>query len=468
MAGKETTGVPQRIQPHDIETEQALLGAMLLSSEVQIEAVGRLTSDAFYRPAHRSIFDAMAELSTMNISFDHLSLADKLSSMKKLEAIGGRSYLLELSGAVPTTAFWERYVDIISRLSTYRKLVTAGTRIVSLAYDAPEDSSEVVGQAEQAIFEVTQKQISNDFQSLDSQLLPAMERLQELASNKSGIVGVPTGFRDFDKLTSGLRGGDLIILAARPSIGKTAFALNMAVGAAKEGVRVAVFSLEMGIEDLTQRILCAEAGVGLESVRNGEMKDESWSAVASTMGRLNNYDIVIDDSASLNITELRAKAHRQFRDIDIKAKDGKKGIIIVDYLQLMQPTRKNSENRQVEIAEISRGLKILAKDLGVPIVALSQLSRQVESRKGKRPQLSDLRESGAIEQDADIVMFLDRNRDPEHEGTEDRPGRGEAELIVAKHRNGPTSTIKLAFREKITKFVSVAPGSYANDPNQSA
>lgn len=462
MAEQANVGIPGRIPPHNIDAEQALLGAMLLSSEVQIEALGSLTSEDFYRPAHRSIFEAMTDLAAMNVKFDHLSLADKLASMKKLEAIGGQSYLLELSGAVPTTAFWERYVEIISRLSTYRKLVSAGSHIVSLAFDAPEDSAEVVGRAEQAIFEVTQKQISNDFRTLESQLFPAMERLQELAANKSGIVGVPTGFKLFDKLTSGLRGGDLIILAARPSIGKTALALNMAVGAAKEGVKVAIFSLEMGIEDLTQRMLCSEALVDLEAIRNGNMPDNQWGAIATTMGRLDKYDIVIDDSASLNITELRAKARRQFRDINPKSKDGKKGLIIVDYLQLMQPTRKNSENRQVEIAEISRGLKILAKDLGVPILALSQLSRQVENRKGKRPQLSDLRESGAIEQDADIVMFLDRNRDPASEGTEDRPAPGMAELIVAKHRNGRTASIELAFQERYTKFVSVAPSRLGN------
>jgi len=441
-----------RIPPHNIEAEQALLGAMLLSSEIQTEVSGLLTSDDFYRPAHRTIFSAMQDLLASNVNFDHLSLADRLASQKKLEEVGGQVYLLELLGAVPTTAFWETYVEIVTRLSTYRKLITAGSQIVSLAYDAPEDIAESVGTSEKAIFDVTQTRIKNDFQTLNSQLMPAMERLEELAENKGAVVGVPTGFKHLDRLTSGFRGGDLVILAARPAVGKTALALNMAVGAAKAGVQVAVFSLEMGIEDLTQRILCSEALINLAGVRSGDLHDSDWEGIVRAMDKLSGYNISIDDSPSLNITELRAKARRQFKGIDGREK---KGLIVVDYLQLMQPSRRNSESRQVEIAEISRGLKILAKDLGVPIIALSQLSRAVESRKGMRPQLSDLRESGAIEQDADIVMFIDRNTDPDREDQDRTLERGEAHLIVAKHRNGSTGTVKLMFRDMYTKFLSL-------------
>lgn len=442
-----------RIPPHSVETEQALLGVMLMSSEIQTEVVGMLTPEDFYRPAHATIFEAMRELQSNNVNFDHLSLADKLASMQKLDAIGGQAYLVELSGKVSVTSYWERYAEIILRLSTYRKLITAGNRIASLAYDSPEDAQETVGIAEQTLLAVTEKQIKSDFKDLNAQLMPAMERLEELAENKGAIVGTPTGFADLDKITSGFRGGDLIILAARPAVGKTALALNMAVGAARAGVQVAIFSLEMGVEDLTQRILCSEALVSLTNVRNGNMPDDAWDGIVSAMDRLSRLNIAMDDSPSLNITELRAKARRQFRNIDGKEQ---KGLIIVDYLQLMQPTKRNTESRQVEIAEISRGLKILAKDLNVPIIALSQLSRAVESRKGMRPQLSDLRESGAIEQDADIVMFIDRNTDPEREGSEDRPEPGTAHLILAKHRNGSTGTVELSFREMFTKFVSMS------------
>ncbi len=453
MAELLSNGFGGRIPPHSIETEQALLGAMLLSSEIQTEVVGMLRPEDFYRPAHATIFEAMMELQNNNVNFDHLSLADKLSSMQKLDAIGGQAYLVELSGMVPVTSYWNKYAEIVRRLSTYRKLITAGNQIASLAYDSPDDAQETVGIAEKTLLEVTETQIKSDFHDLSAQLMPAMERLEELAENKGAIVGVPTGFKDLDRITSGFRGGDLIILAARPAVGKTALALNMGIGAAKAGVQVAIFSLEMGVEDLTQRILCSEALVNLSNVRNGQMPDQAWDGVVTAMDKLSNLNIAMDDTPSLNITELRAKARRQFRNIDGREA---KGLIIVDYLQLMQPARRNTESRQVEIAEISRGLKILAKDLKVPIVALSQLSRAVESRKGMRPQLSDLRESGAIEQDADIVMFIDRNTDPEREGSEDRPEPGMAHLIIAKHRNGSTGSVELAFRNEFTKFVSVS------------
>lgn len=335
-----------RIPPHNVDAERALLGAMLLSSEVQIEAISRLTSDDFYRPAHRTIFDAMLALSVLNVKFDHLSLADKLESNGKLTGIGGHEYLIDLSNSVPTTAFWERYTDIIRRLSTYRKLITAGTQIVAMSYEAPEDAAETVGTAEQVLFGVTQERITNDFKTIESQLGPALDRLETLAENKGMIAGVATGFEAFDNLTSGLRGGDLVILAARPAVGKTAFALNVATGAAKTGVAVAFFSLEMGVEDITQRILCSEAMINLQNVRSGKMPDSQWDSVIDAMDRLSKLNIAIDDTSSLNITELRAKARRQLRD---RKGDG---LIIVDYLQLMQPSRRNTESRQDFISPV--------------------------------------------------------------------------------------------------------------------
>lgn len=450
MAADNGMALPGRIPPHNLDAERALLGAMLLSGEVQVEASSRLNPEDFFSTSHQTIYDAMVQLAVRNTRFDHLSLAAKLESDGKLAAIGGTEYLVELSSNVTTTSFWEQYVEIVRRLATYRQLIGAGTQITALGYDAPEDSADAVGRAEQALFQVTERRITSDFATLESELAPALHRLEELSKSKDKLAGVATGFGDLDRLTSGFRGGDLVILAARPAVGKTSLALNMAIGAAKAGNSVAIFSLEMGVEDITQRILCSEATVSLQAVRSGRLPDPQWDTIFDTAGRLSGLDIAIDDSSALNITELRAKARRQLRNAEGR------GIIFVDYLQLMMPARKNSENRQVEIAEISRGLKILAKDLKVPIVALSQLSRAVETRAGKRPQLSDLRESGAIEQDADIVMFLDRNTDPEREGEEGRPERGTAELIVAKHRNGPTDTIKLGFREMYTKFVPMA------------
>ena len=257
---------------------------------------------------------------------------------------------------------------------------------------------------------------------------------------------MPTGFKELDKLLAGLHNGDLCILAARPSVGKTALALNIAVNAAKAGTAVAVFSLEMGAEQLVQRVLCAEARINLQDVRTGYVKDADWYAIHNAMGKLANLEFYVDDTPSISILELRAKARRQLRDKP-------KGLIVVDYLQLMQPQGRRSENRQTEIAEISRGLKILGKELGVPVLALSQLSRAVEQRQGKRPQLSDLRESGAIEQDADVVMFIDRNTDPRSDEDEGRPQKGVAEIIIAKHRNGPTGQVPLVFMERFTKFV---------------
>jgi replicative DNA helicase len=437
-----------RVPPHNVEAEQALLGSMFLSSEAVEVAVAAIAKDDFYRPSHQRIFEAIQYLYGRAVPIDQLSVADRLESVNALEQVGGKAYLLDITGVVPTAANAARYAEIVQRTSMLRDLIGAAGQIASLGYEAPDDMQEVVEQAERTLFEVTNKRVSSNFQGMEELLQVSFKQLEELFERQEHISGVPTGFEDLDKLLAGMHRGDLLILAARPSVGKTAFALNIAVNAAKAGSPVALFSLEMAAEQLIQRVLCSEARINSQDVRTGRIKDADWSSIHRAMGQLANLDFYVDDTPSISILEVRAKARRLLRDKP-------NGLIIVDYLQLMQPQNRRSENRQTEIAEISRGLKILAKELGVPVLALSQLSRAVEQRAGKRPQLSDLRESGAIEQDADVVMFIDRNTDPRAEDDEgDRPQKGMAEIIVAKHRNGPTGSVDLVFNERYTKFVS--------------
>jgi len=440
--------VQLRVPPHNVEAEQALLGSMFLSSEAVEVGVAALSKEDFYRPSHQKIFEAIQYLYGRAVPIDQVSVADRLESINALEQVGGKAYLLDITGVVPTAANAARYAEIVQRTSMLRDLIAAANEIVALGYEAPDDMQEVVERAERTLFEVTNKRVSSNFQGMEELLQVSFKQLEELFERQEHISGVPTGFEDLDKLLAGMHRGDLIILAARPSVGKTAFALNIAVNAAKAGSPVALFSLEMSAEQLIQRVLCSEARISSQDVRTGRIKDTDWSSIHRAMGQLANLEFYVDDTPSISILEVRAKARRQLRDKP-------NGLIIVDYLQLMQPQNRRSENRQTEIAEISRGLKILAKELNVPVLALSQLSRAVEQRAGKRPQLSDLRESGAIEQDADVVMFIDRNTDPRGEDEDgDRPQKGMAEIIVAKHRNGPTGSIPLVFNERYTKFVS--------------
>lgn len=439
------TSVAQ-VPPHNLEAEQALLGSMFLSHEAAENALSSLGATEFYRPAHQKIFAAIEHLYSSNVPVDHVSVADRLESTGELEQVGGKTYLIDITQVVPTAANASRYGEIVKRTAMLRALIGAATQIVSMGYQAPDDLDEVIDKAERLIFEVTNERIKSNFKPIDELLEESFKQLEELFERQEKITGVPTGFKDLDELLAGLHRSDLIILAARPAVGKTALALNIAVNAAKSGATVGVFSLEMSAEQLIQRILCSEARINSQDVRTGHIKDPAWGDIHRAMGQLAKLDLHVDDSPGISILEIRAKARRLL--------SGKKdGLIIVDYLQLMQPGGRRSENRQVEISEISRGLKILAKELHVPVIALSQLSRAVEQRAGKRPQLSDLRESGAIEQDADVVMFLDRNTDPRNEGEEeDRPAKGVAEIIVAKHRNGPIGTERLVFNERYTKF----------------
>ena len=417
--------------PQNIEAEQSVLAACMLDAEAVEELVLKLKPENFFRPAHRIIFEAICDLNIRRIPIDQISLADTLNASGQLEAVGGKAYLVDLADNTFALTNWQNHADIVKRTAILRELIFASAQINALAYDAPDDLNEVVETAEKTLFKIT-----------------------KLAEQKSHMAGVPTGFKDADDLFHGLRAGDLVILAARPGVGKTSFALNLAVNAAKAGTSVAFFSLEMSASQLMQRILCAEARVSLSKIRGGFIAEGDWGAIADASNALSKLDMYIDDSPGLSILEARAKARRELRHAQGN------GLIIVDYLQLMQPpqTRRDG-NRAVEVGEISRGLKILAKEMGMPVIALSQLSRAVEMRGKKRPMLSDLRESGSIEQDADIVMFIDRSMNEEEGESDDRPDWGTAELIVAKHRNGPTRDIPLAFNAEYTRFMDLIDDS---------
>ena len=448
---------PRAQLPQNIEAEQSVLAACILNHEVTEEVVMRIRPENFFRPAHRAIFEGIQNLIGRRIPVDPISLADTLKALGQLEAVGGRAYLAELADNTFSLTSWERHVEIVKRQAILRDLVFASAQINALAYDAPDDVNEVVEEAEKMLLEVTEKRVSSTFRKMDELVAEAYEQITLLANQRNHVVGVPTGFKDVDDLIHGFRGGDLVILAARPGVGKTSFALNLATNAAKAGVAVTFFSLEMGAEQLVQRILCSEARVSLSKLRSGQIADGDWGALAEHSGKLAALDMYIDDTPGLSILEARAKARRELRNV----KEGQKGLIVVDYLQLMEPgpnTRNKSTNDQV--GEISRGLKILAKEMNMPVIALSQLSRAVEQRgKDKRPMLSDLRDSGSIEQDADIVMFIDRSMSEIEAESESRPDLGTAKLIVAKHRNGATRDIDLAFNPEFTKFMDFVDDS---------
>lgn len=448
----------ERIMPQNLDAERAVLAAAILNPDVLQELIPMIHSpQVFYRPAHQKIYESIMELFERSIPVDQLSLAERLAARGELEEVGGKPYIIELANNSFALANWRTHVDIVVRCSLLRDLIAASTKITAMGYEAPDDTDEVVEDAERLIFAVTERKISKGFQSMESMLLKTVSTLDDLAENKKHIIGVPTGFTDLDKILAGLRGGSLIVIAARPGVGKTSFALNVGVNAAKRGNRVALFSLEMAAEEIIPRILSSEAQVDSSRLRSSNLQTADWLPIYEASDRLMKLDFAIDDTPALSVIEMRAKARRQMHGCEGK------GLVIVDYLQLMQPQNRRSENRQVEIAEISRGLKILAKELDVPVIALSQLSRHVEDRPNKRPVLSDLRESGAIEQDADIVMFIDRSTSEEEAATSGRPDLGVANLIIAKNRNGPTGTVPLSFIDRWTSFVGAARESVAVD-----
>ncbi len=436
----------RRQLPHNIDAEQSVLSACLISGDAVVEIVSRLMPQSFYRANHQIIFESITELNKRNCPVDPISVMENLKASGQLEVAGGETYLNDLSNYTYSLVNWKTHVEVVERTWMLRDLIKAAGRITDLAYDAPDDLDIVVEEAEKILFGTTERRISSDFKKMDSLLEDTYYEIIRIAQQGDKITGVTSGFRDIDDLFHGFRGGELIILAARPGVGKTSFALNVATRAAKAGTTVVFLSLEMSADQLIQRVLCSEAKVSLSDLRAGRINDADWQAIASAMDELAPLKFYIDDTAALSISELRAKARRELRDVE-------KGLIIVDYLQLMQPPRSRKDgNRAVEVAEISRGLKVLAKEMNMPVIALSQLSRSIESRTNKRPMLSDLRESGAIEQDADIVAFIDRSMNDIEAEEEDRPRKGEAQLIVAKHRNGPTRDIPLAFNEAYTQF----------------
>lgn len=436
----------ERVPPQNIEAEEAVIGSMLIEQNAVISALEILKPEDFYKENHRIIFRQIAEMADKLEAVDLVTLAENLKNAGYLEKIGGAAELARLANFVPTAANVEYYARIVAEKSVLRRLIAASTEIAASAYDSQYEVDEILDKAEETIFQISQGRTTQGYVHLKDVLVETMEKLEYLASHKGNVVGLSSGFSDLDSITSGFQPSDLIILAARPSVGKTSLGLNIARNIAiREDCSVAVFSLEMSREQVAQRLLCSESAINSQKLRNGFLSDDEWRRLSIGLGRLGEAKIFIDDTPGISVMELRAKARR------IKAEHGL-GLVVVDYLQLMR-TRKQ-ENRQQEISEISRSLKGLARELDVPIIAMSQLSRAVEQRQDRRPVLSDLRESGAIEQDADVVMFLYTEPELEQNNL--------IELIVAKQRNGPTGNLKLFFSREICRFgdldVIHAPG----------
>ena len=435
------------VQPHSDEAEQAVLGSMLSSSKAVDKAFEKkLKSEHFYKNSHSLIYTAMEKLNKDNEPIDTVSVVDLLTKRNHLKKAGGAYYVSGLIELVPTTAHVERYIKIVLEKAILRNLIFLANDISKEAYNDSQDVEDILETVQKSIFSITQDALQKDFEKLDPVLVKTFDKIDKIAAHRGAVIGVPSGFHELDQLTTGFQNGDLVIIAGRPGMGKTSFALNVMRNAAIDSnKKIGFFSLEMASEQLAMRLLCSEARVDSNLVRRGDLPKSKYKNLSLAVGPLSDSDIYLDDTPALGILELRAKARRLKNDVDID-------MIIVDYLQLMQGP-KGVESRQQEIATISRSMKALAKELDVPIIALSQLSRAVEQRSGShRPQLSDLRESGAIEQDADVVIFLFRKwlytKEPEDDG--------KAEIIVAKQRNGPTNTVEAAFINRYTRFENLA------------
>ncbi|MDP9369869.1 MAG: replicative DNA helicase [Chloroflexota bacterium] len=433
----------ERLPPHNLEAEQSVLGSLLIDRDAIIKIASYVKSEDFYQGANATIYQAIVDLYNRREPTDFITLSDELARRDKLDQVGGVAYLSALLNAVPTAVHVEYYGKIVERTATLRRLIDAGSQIVAIGYRDGVDTEDALDAAERAIFNVSEKRATKDFQSISEVLDRFFDQIDYMQQHRGDVVGVATGFTDLDRLTGGLQKSDLIILAARPSMGKTAFALGMAYGAAvTHGKTVGIFSLEMSAEQLVQRLLSTETGVDSHRLRLGHIDDGEWDRISRAFGRLAEANIFIDDTAGAGIMDVRSKARR------LQAEHGL-DMVIIDYLQLMSGRR--SENRVQEVSEISRGLKGLARELNIPVIALSQLSRAVETRSEHKPMLSDLRESGSIEQDADIVMFIYR----EEKYDEDTEKKGIAEIIVAKHRNGPVGEINLRFFDKTARFADL-------------
>ena len=430
--------------PQSIEAERSILGAILLDNERLNQAVELLKPDDFYLTNHRLIFEHMLSLSEKARAIDFLTLTESLDNAGQLETVGGRSFVSSLIDGVPRLSNLEYYARIVREKATLRRLIKRGHEIINSCYDQQEDVDNILDTAEKAIFDLAEEKIRAGFQPIGEIARQTLQKIEIASKRKSMVTGVPTGYTKFDELTSGLQQSDLVIIAARPSMGKTAFSLNIATHAAiVEKLKVGIFSLEMSSEQLLLRILCSEAHIDSQKLRTGKyLSKEEWTKITRTLAELSKAEIFIDDTAGISLLEMRAKARR------LKAEHGL-DLLFVDYMQLMSGGRERFENRQQEISNISRGMKGLAKELKIPVVALSQLSRAPEQRTGDhRPQLSDLRESGSIEQDADVVLFI--FREEKYKPTDEN--RGIAEIIIGKQRNGPTGLIKLAFIDSYTRF----------------
>ena len=431
-----------KLPPQNLDAEMAVLGSMLLDEEAVSISVEKLDANSFYKDTHRKIFQAISDLYNSNKAVDLITLAENLKHAGLLDDIGGISYLTSLANAVPTAANINHYAGIVREKYILRTLINNSTKIVSLCHESDGNIAEVVDTAERLIFEVSDRKNQGSYQHLKEIVKDTIETIDKLYQNKAHVTGIPTGYIDFDIKTAGLQPSDLVIIAGRPSMGKSAFALGIAEYAGiVEKIPTAIFSLEMSKEQLVQRMLCSHARVDAHKVRTGYLAASDWPRLTAAAGKLSEAPIYIDDSPAISVMELRARARR------LKSHHGIK-LIILDYMQLMRGSAMNMESRQQEISEISRSLKALARELSVPVIAISQLSRAVESRTDHRPQLSDLRESGAIEQDADVVVLILReeyyNPSPDNQGI--------AEAIIAKQRNGPVGSLKLAFIKEFTRF----------------
>ena len=435
------------VQPHNLEAEESVLGAMLLSAKAAETAAELLGPSDFYRPSHGTIFAAARELLQKGEPVDAITLVDLLEQRDELERAGGRERIHELVALVPAASNVGYHAQIVKEMATLRGIISAGEDISRLGWERPGEIADIVDRAEQRIFELAQQRVTSDFAHIEELLKESFERITKLYEAGVDITGVASGFRELDKLTSGFQPGNLIILAARPSMGKSALALCTATNL---GVRyqtpVALFTLEMSKSEVTQRMMCSEAKVESQRLRSGRLAADDWTRLTAACDKLMKAPIYVDDTGSITMMELRSKARR------LKSREPRLGLIVVDYLQLMT-SGGTTENRVQEVSQISRQLKVLARDLDVPILALSQLSRAVEQRQDKRPILSDLRESGSIEQDADLVFFVYRD---EYYNGEESESQGLAEIILAKHRNGPTDAIKLSFLKRYAKFADLA------------
>ena len=437
-----------RVPPQDIQAEKSLLGAIMISDAILPEILTIIRSRDFYEERHAIIFEAMADLYDSHKPVDLLTLTAELKSKKKLKSIGGAAYLAELSNFVPAAAHAKAYAEIVEKASLRRRLIQAGTEIANKAYSDDAEVGSLIGEAERDLFNVSDKIVKSDYVAMDTLLADAFDRIEELRNNKGALRGLKTGFRDLDKMTAGFQKGDLVIVGARPAMGKTTFAQNLAYNIATINNRgVLFFSMEMADNEIIDRMISDVSGVSNWKIRTGNINSEEHQRLMDALGEMDNVPIYIDDTSSMTIVELRNKARRAMHDHDI-------GIVIVDYLQLITGDDRYKGNRVQEVTEISRGLKILARELGIPVIALSQLSRTVTGRDNPRPLLSDLRDSGSIEQDADLVLFLHRP-DYYHQNEDDYEETNITELIIAKHRHGAVGKVELYFHPELLRFMSL-------------